>query len=159
MLRLTPIRPRIGAFASMLALMLLTACGGDQEPSVRAAVATMNAPSAAAATTSAVAGGDVPDTSEIGSRILAKINALPGIDGKASLVEFRQRSITSEALGDKIKSAVVEFEGIVTFSSDVSWSWQGPTKAGEPQKFEARADYVNQGRGWQLVEPLGIYPL
>jgi len=49
--------------------------------------------------------------------------------------------------------------GEVTFSSDVSWSWQGPTKAGEPQKFEARAEYMDQGSGWQLVEPLGIYPL
>jgi hypothetical protein len=47
----------------------------------------------------------------------------------------------------------------VTFSSDVQWSWQGPTKAGEPQKFEARAEYVNQGKGWELVPPMGIYPL
>jgi len=54
---------------------------------------------------------------------------------------------------------VVEFEGVVTFSSDVQWSWQGPTKAGEPQKFEARAEYLNQGKGWELVQPIGIYPL
>ncbi len=36
---------------------------------------------------------------------------------------------------------------------------QSPTKAGEPQKFEARAEYVNQGKGWELVPPIGIYPL
>ena len=95
----------------------------------------------------------------MGPFVLAKINANPSIDGKATLVEFRQKSVSIEPLGDKMKSAVVEFEGIVTFSSDVSWSWQGPTKAGSPQKFEARAEYVDQGKGWQLVEPLGIYPL
>ena len=97
----------------------------------------------------------------MGGFVLAKINATPAIDGKATLVEFRQKSVATQPLGDKMKSAVVEFEGVVTFSSDVSWSWQGPTKAGEPQKFEARAEYVDQGQGqgWQLVEPLGIYPL
>ena len=72
---------------------------------------------------------------------------------------FKQKSVSSQPLGNKMKSAVVEFEGVVKFSSDVSWSWQGPTKAGEPQKFEARAEYMDQGNGWQLVEPLGIYPL
>ena len=95
----------------------------------------------------------------MGPFVLAKINANPSIEGKATLVEFRQKSVSIEPLGDKMKSAVVEFEGVVTFSSDVSWSWQGPTKAGSPQKFEARAEYVDQGKGWQLVEPLGIYPL
>ena len=95
----------------------------------------------------------------MGPYILSKINANPAIEGKATLVEFKQKSVSAQPLGDKMKSAVVEFEGVVTFSSDVSWSWQGPTKAGEPQKFEARAEYVDQGNGWQLVEPLGIYPL
>jgi len=95
----------------------------------------------------------------MGPFILAKINANPAIEGKATLVEFRQKSVSTQPLGDKMKSAVVEFEGVVTFSGDVSWSWQGPTKAGEPQKFEARAEYVDQGQGWQLVEPIGIYPL
>ena len=95
----------------------------------------------------------------MGPFVLAKINANPNIGGKATLVEFRQKSVSIQPLGDKMKSAVVEFEGVVTFSSDVSWSWQGPTKAGAPQKFEARAEYVDQGKGWQLVEPLGIYPL
>ncbi len=91
--------------------------------------------------------------------VLAKINANPAIEGKATLVEFRQKSVSSQQLGESMKSAVVEFEGVVTFSSDVQWSWQGPTKAGEPQKFEARAEYVDQGKGWELVQPLGIYPL
>ena len=91
--------------------------------------------------------------------VLAKINANPAIAGKATLVGFRQKSVSIQPLGDKMKSAVVEFEGVVTFSSDVSWSWQGPTKTGEPQKFEARVEYLDQGRGWQRVEPLGVYPL
>ncbi len=95
----------------------------------------------------------------MGEFFLAKINANPGIAGKATLVEFRQKSVATQALGDQMRSAIVEFEGVVTFSGDVSWSWQGPTKAGEPQKFEARAEYVDQGHGWQLVEPVGIYPL
>ena len=95
----------------------------------------------------------------MGQLVLEKINANPAIEGKATLVEFRQKSISTQALGDSLTSAVVEFEGVVTFSSDVQWSWQGPTKAGEPQKFEARAEYLNQGKGWELVQPIGIYPL
>lgn len=95
----------------------------------------------------------------MGAFILAKINSDPSVEGKATLASFRQKSVAKEALGDKMQTAVVEFEGVVTFSSDVAWSWQGPTKAGESQKFEARAEYFNQGDGWQLVEPLGIYPL
>ena len=63
---------------------------------------------------------------DMGDFVLAKINANPAIDGKATLVEFRQKSVAMQPLGDKMKSAVVEFEGVVTFSSDVSWSWQGP---------------------------------
>ncbi len=114
-----------------------------------------------APTVSAVAplAQDAPDTSGMGPFVLAKINANPSVEGKATLVEFRQKSVTTQPLGDRAKSAVVEFEGVVTFSGDVSWSWQGPTRAGEPQKIEARAEYVDQGQGWQLVEPIGIYPL
>ena len=147
------------ALASLLlAVSLLTACGGE-----KSAGESAPAPSAsdvtAAAPVPASPSADAPDTTGMGPFVLAKINANPSIDGKATLVEFRQKSVSIEPLGDKMKSAVVEFEGIVTFSSDVSWSWQGPTKAGSPQKFEARAEYVDQGKGWQLVEPLGIYPL
>jgi hypothetical protein len=116
-------------------------------------------PGAPAASPTAPAGSDAPDTGDMGPFVLAKINSNPKIAGTGTLVEFRQKSISTQPLGDKMKSAVVEFEGVVTFSGDVSWSWQGPTKAGAPQKFEARAEYVDQGQGWQLVEPIGIYPL
>ncbi len=139
-------------------VFLLSGCGGDKQASENAAApATVNGTVAA---TAPVAGnGDAPDTSAMGPYILSKINANPAIEGKATLVELKQKSVSAHPLGDKMKSAVVEFEGVVTFSSDVSWSWQGPTKAGERQKFEARAEYINEGSGWQLVEPLGIYPL
>jgi hypothetical protein len=137
------------------AALLASACGSDTAPPDPAAGEPEATPAPVANA------GDAPDTREMGGFILAKINATPAIDGKATLVEFRQKSVATQPLGDKMKSAVVEFEGVVTFSSDVSWSWQGPTRAGEPQKFEARAEYVDQGQGqgWQLVEPLGIYPI
>jgi len=146
----------VGGAAAVV--FLLCGCGGDKQASENAAApATVNGTVAA---TAPVAGnGDAPDTSAMGPYILSKINANPAIEGKATLVELKQKSVSAHPLGDKMKSAVVEFEGVVTFSSDVSWSWQGPTKAGEPQKFEARAEYMDQGTGWQLVEPLGIYPL
>jgi len=141
-----------------MSVVLLCGCGSDKPASENAAVPP--AASGTVAASAAVAGsGDVPDTSGMGPYILSKINANPAIDGKATLVDFKQKLVSAHPLGDKMKTAIVEFEGVVTFSSDVSWSWQGPTKAGEPQKFEARAEYVDQGNGWQLVEPLGIYPL
>ena len=153
--RLWP-RARVSAILSG-GLLMAAACGGSKPPADPAA-APQAAPTADRA---ADAGGDVPDTGDMGDFVLARINANPAIAGKATLVEFRQKSIAKQPLGDKTRSAVVEFEGVVTFSSDVSWSWQGPTKAGSPQKFEARAEYVDQGQGqgWQLVEPVGIYPL
>jgi hypothetical protein len=140
-----------------ISTLLASSCGGEQGPPETAASA--GGGDAATAPTSRVDSGDAPDTGDMGPFVLARINATPAIDGKATLVEFRQKSVSTQSLGDKMKSAVVEFEGVVTFSGDVSWSWQGPTKAGEPQTFEARAEYVDQGQGWQLVEPLGIYPL
>lgn len=139
------------------AALLAGACDGDKAPPDPAARVVGDESAAASAPAAPV--GDVPDTSDMVDVVLAKINANPAIKGKATLVEFRQKSVSTQALGDTMKSAVVEFEGVVTFSSDVSWSWQGPTRAGEPQKFEARAEYVDQGEGWQRVEPLGIYPL
>ncbi|HSC06246.1 MAG TPA: hypothetical protein VLD59_05430 [Steroidobacteraceae bacterium] len=139
-------------------LTIATACTGDNDAPANAGVSAENrAPPASAAAD--MGNGDAPDTSEMDQIVLEKINANPAVEGKATLVEFKQKSIATEALGDSMKSAVVEFEGVVTFSGDVQWSWQGPTKAGEPQKFEARAEYLNQGQGWQLVQPLGIYPL
>ncbi len=152
----TPVRARFLGVLGAVAL-LAGACGGDKAPPDPAAGAVRDEP--AAASGPAVPADDAPDTSGMDDVVLAKINANPAIEGKATLVEFRQKSVSMQALGDKMKSAVVEFEGVVTFSGDVSWSWQGPTRAGEPQKFEARAEYVDQGEGWQLVEPLGIYPL
>ncbi len=138
------------------AVLLASSCGGDKaEPD--SAAAAGDGP--AAASPAGASASDAPDTTEMGEFILAKINGNPVVEGKATLVEFRQKSVATQPLGDKMKSAVVEFEGVVTFSGDVSWSWQGPTKAGEPQKFEARAEYIDQGQGWQLVEPIGIYPL
>ena len=148
--------PRLRTFAvvSGVALVII-GCGGSKGPGDPAA-----APQVTAAADSAVgAGGDGPDTGDMSAFVLARINDNPGIAGKATLVEFRQKSVATQPLGGKMRSAVVEFEGVVTFSSDVSWSWQGPTQAGAPQKFEARAEYVDQGQGWQLVEPVGIYPL
>ncbi len=150
---------RIPEFAWMVVLALLvSACSGAKNPSDAAAVTVASDASSPAAASTA-GDDDTPDTSEMGPYILAKINANPAVEGKATLVEFRQKSVSTEAFGEKMKSAVVEFEGVVAFSDDVSWSWQGPTRAGAPQKFEARAEYMDQGKGWQLVEPLGIYPL
>jgi hypothetical protein len=145
---------RILALAAPL-LLLAAGCGGDRSP------ATTEGPpgTMASVTAAAPTGADAPDTREMGSFVLAKINANPSVGGTATLVEFRQKSVSTQPLGDRTRSAVVEFEGVVRFSSDVSWSWQGPTRAGEPQPFEARAEYVDQGNGWQLVEPIGIYAL
>lgn len=145
------------AFAAA-ALLLVAGCGGDR-PAAGNGPSPGSGPSATAASPTVPAGADAPETGDMGPFVLAKINANPNIAGTATLVEFRQKSVSTQPLGDKVKSAVVEFEGVVTFSGDVSWSWQGPTKAGAPQKFEARAEYVDQGQGWQLVEPIGIYPL
>lgn len=144
------------------ASLLLFACGGDKSESGEAAATpASNAPSQGnvAAAPAGFGNGPAPDTSNMGARFLEKINGNPAVEGKATLVEFGQKSIDSRPLGDKVVSAVVEFEGIVTFSSDVQWSWQGPTKAGAPQKFEARAEYINQGKGWELVPPLSVFPL
>ncbi len=145
--------------AALVATALLSACGGDKNTSETAAAPPSTSEPDSMAPSPTVARGDLPDTSDVGPMVLAKINANPKIDGKATLMQFRQKSVSTQPLGDKMKSAVVEFEGVVTFSSDVSWSWQGPTRAGEPQKFEARAEYLDNGQGWRLVEPLGIYPL
>ena len=151
---------RVLAIATAATVLLLTACGGDKTATGDAAAPPAgNTPPAATAASAGFGNGAAPDTSGMDQLILQKINATPAVEGKATLVEFKQKSVSTEKLGDSIISAVVEFEGVVTFSSDVQWSWQGPTKAGAPQKFEARAEYVNQGKGWELVPPLGIYPL
>jgi hypothetical protein len=142
---------------SLAAVVLTLAAGCGGGPPDESGGEASVVPSAPSPTASA--GNDAPDTGDMGTFVLAMINANPKIAGAATLIEFRQKSVVTQPLGDKMKSAVVEFEGVVTFSNDVSWSWQGPTRAGAPQKFEARAEYVDQGQGWQLVEPIGIYPL
>jgi hypothetical protein len=159
--RTTVLSPtRVLVIAAAATVLLLTACGGDKSATGDAAApSASSAAPAAAAAPAGFGNGDAPDTSGMGQIIIEKINAQPAVEGKATLVEFGQKSIESDPIGDSVVSAVVEFEGIVTFSSDVQWSWQGPTKAGEPQKFEARAEYINQGKGWELVPPMGIYPL
>lgn len=151
-----PIRACIAATAAA-SMLALAACDRKKESPLGGSPADTNAERSGTDSATSASGG--PDTSAMGPMVLEKINENPSIDGKATLVEFRQKSISTQALGDSLKSAVVEFEGIVTFSGDVQWSWQGPTKAGERAKFEARAEYVNQGKGWELVQPIGIYPL
>jgi hypothetical protein len=140
------------------AVVLLGGCEGDKHAREQAAVAPPAAGGNVAASASAAGSGDVPDTSAMGPYILTKINANPAIEGKATLVEFKQKSVSAHPLGDKMKSAVVEFEGVVTFSSDVSWSWQGRRRPAS-RRSSRRAPSTDQGNGWQLVEPLGIYPL
>ena len=125
---------RVLAIAATAAVLLLTACGGDKSATANAAVPpATNAPPAAAAASAGFGNGTAPDTSGMGQIIIGKINAQPAVEGKATLVEFRQKSIESDPIGDSVMSAVVE--------------------------FEARAEYVNQGKGWELVPPMGIYPL
>jgi hypothetical protein len=153
-LRATRLTLTLAAVAALLA----AACGSDP-PAAGTRETPRDQPHAPSASSTAKAGADAPDTGDMAAFVLAKINASPGIGGTATLVEFRRKSVSTQPLGDRMRSAVVEFEGIVTFSKEVSWSWQGPTSAGAPQRFEARAEYVNQGQRWQLVEPIGIYPL
>jgi hypothetical protein len=147
-------RLRVLALAAPL-LLLGAGCDGDRPPAAADAVPAKPP----AVTPDAAAGADAPDTRELAPFVLAKINAHPSVGGTATLVEFRRKSVSMQRLGDKTRSAVVEFAGVVRFSADVSWSWQGPTRAGEPQPFEARAEYVDRGQGWQLVEPIGIFAL
>ena len=141
------------AACATAALMLLVACGGGSE-------------SGQAATASAGGGnsGAAPDTSGLGALVLAKINADPTrqelkVTGK--LLEFSVTSAETEVLDGMGASAVVECAGVVVFDGDVPWSWQdtAPKKAGEPAKFECSVEYANQGKGWEIFGPMGIYPL
>ncbi len=145
----------IGILAS---LALLTACGSDQG----AAPASSENGSAGPAAT---AGNDSegPDTSGLADIVLGKINADPmrqemKVTGK--LTEFSIVAVKTESYGNE-GGAVVECAGVVVFDGDVQWNYQdsAPRKAGEPAKFECQAEYQNQGNGWQLFGPMGIYPL
>jgi len=139
-------------------LMLLLACGGSTDSGQ--AASQPGAPAAA----SAGGSGAAPDTSGLGALVLAKINEDPirqelKVTGK--LLEFNVKSVQTEAHGDMGASAVVECAGTVVFDGDGPWNWQdtAPKKAGEPAKFECTVEYANQGQGWEIFGPMGIYPL
>ncbi len=153
-----------GYFAALMLLVssLLSACGSGKgaEPG-----AAQPGPSAGQAqTASAGNGAQGPDLSQLPQIVLAGINRDPTrtemkVTGK--LVEFNVKSAETKVYEGMGAATVVECAGVVVFDGDVEWSWQDnePKKAGEPAKFECRAEYQNQGNGWQLFGPLGIYPL
>ncbi len=141
---------------TMATLLMLAACGGDPAPGA--------AGSAGSSADAAGGSTDGPDTSGLADIVLGKINADPTrqemkVTGK--LVEFNVTSAKTEVFPGMGASAVVECAGVVVFDGDVQWNYQdtGPRKAGEPAKFECQAEYQNQGNGWQLFGPMGIYPL
>lgn len=148
-------------FIAALAMML-GACGGDTGPGTGAAQ-----PGASTAQAQAGAAGNSsqgPDLSQLGQIVLGKINQDPTrselkITGK--LLEFNVISAETQVYEKMGASTVVECAGVVVFDGDVHWSWQDtePKKAGDPAKFECKAEYANQGSGWQLFGPMGIYPL
>jgi hypothetical protein len=142
--------------------MLLGACGGGNGPDPGAAQPAAN--SGQAQTAPAGHGAQGPDLSQLSQVVLAAINRDPmrtemKVTGK--LVEFNVKSAETKVYEGMGASTVVECAGVVVFDGDVEWNWQDnePKKAGEPAKFECRAEYQNQGNGWQLFGPLGVYPL
>lgn len=161
----TSTRERTGvqAVAAVTTLLLaLSACGGGKESTAADEPSGMDAAQVAAAGAGNSDAG--PDTSGLGGIILAKINEDPTrqelkVTGK--LLEFNVTSATTEVLEGMGASAVVECAGVVVFDSDTQWNWQAmePKKAGEPAKFECHVEYANQGNGWQIFGPMGIYPL
>lgn len=151
-----------GLVATAALLLALSACGGGDGP------AADGSPQAPGAASSAAAGagnsGAGPDTSGLAQIILGKINQDPmrqemKVTGK--LLEFKVTSTATEVHEGMGASAVVECAGTVVFDGDVQWHWQEtqPKKAGEPANFECQVEYANQGNGWQIFGPMGIYPL
>lgn len=146
------------SFAAVAALLLaLAACGDGKVSTDRAGAAGPGAGQSAAA--GAGRSGAGPDTSGLAEIILAKINQDPTrqeLKVTGTLLEFRIASADGDAA-----DTVVECEGTVVFDGDVQWNWQDlePKKAGEPAKFECQVEYVNQGNGWQIFGPMGIYPI
>ena len=143
-------------------LLALGGCGSKTESTPGAATTGTNTGQADAA--SAGNSGAGPDTSGLAEIVLGKINQDPTrmdlkVTGK--LVEFKVTSAKTEVLEGMGASAVVECAGVVVFDGDVQWNWQEmePKKAGEPAKFECSVEYANQGNGWQIFGPMGIYPL
>jgi len=142
--------------------LLLSACGGSGGSD--SAATQPGAGGGQAATASAGNSSQGPDLSQLGQIVLGKINQDPSrmelkVTGK--LVEFNVVSTKTEVFGEMGAATVVECAGVVVFDGDVHWSWKDtePKKAGEPAQFECNAEYNNQGNGWQLTPPMGIYPL
>ena len=156
-------RLTVPAVAAVTALLLaLSACGGGKESTGDTAAAGGGGGQSASA--GAGNSGAGPDTSGLAEIVLGKINQDPtrqelNVTGK--LLEFNVTSAKTEVLEGMGASAVVECAGVVVFDGDVQWNWQEmtPKKAGEPAKFECTVEYANQGNGWQVFGPMGIYPL
>ena len=154
---------RAASVTSIAAIaLLLGACGGGKGSD--AGAAPPGADSGQAQTASAGSGAEGPDLSQLQQIVLGAINRDPTrtemkVTGR--LVEFNVKSAETQVYEGMGASTVVECAGIVVFDGDVEWNWQDTAakKAGEPAKFECRAEYQNQGKGWQLFGPLGIYPL
>ncbi len=157
---LTKVR-RTSSVAFMLALAMVSgACGGGAGGAATQSGAGDNQ----AGSTAAANNGAGPDLSQLGAIVLGKINqhmipAEAKVTGK--LVDFQIRSADTKAYEGMGAESVVECAGTVVFDGDVEWNWKdsAPKKAGEPANFECRAEYHNQGQGWQLTPPMGIYPL
>lgn len=144
-------------FYATLLSILLAGCGNGSGNGPTAQEDGSAKPAAATAGTGAAG----PDTSGLADVVLGKINADPTrqeMKATAKLLEFTIVSVNTESSGE-MGSAVVECAGTVEFDADVEWGINGVKKAGEPAKFECQAEYVNQGGGWQVFGPMGIYPL
>ena len=151
-----------GAFSIAVVAVLLNACGDGKATGSGAAQAGPGAGQPQSATAGDSAQG--PDLSELPDIVLASINRDPTrmeLKVTARLVEFNVKSAETQVLEGMGASSVVECAGAVVFDGDVEWNWQDtePKKSGEPAKFECHAEYQNQGKGWTLFGPLGIYPL
>ena len=151
--------PAAVAFTALL--LALSACGGKESMSGDPAAAGGSNQSAPAGAGNNSSG---PDTSGLAEIVLGKINQDPTrqeLNVTAKLLEFNVTSAKTEVFEGMGASAVVECAGAVVFDGDVQWNWQEmtPKKAGEPAKFECTVEYANQGNGWQVFGPMGIYPL
>jgi len=139
-------------------LMMLAACGGGSGNPPAAQDDGSAKPAAATAGTDATG----PDTSGLADIVLGKINADPTrqeMKSTGKLLDFSIVSVNTESFGGDTASAVVECAGTVQFDADADWGMNGVKKAGEPAKFECQAEYVNEGDGWKVFGPMGIYPL
>lgn len=150
------------AFIAALAV-LLGGCGGGGSESGQGGTQP-GATTGQAETASAGNSSQGPDTSQLAQIVLDKVNQDPTrMDSKVTgkLVEFKVTSAKTKVYPGMGAESVVQCAGVVVFTGDVHWSWKDTEskKAGEPAKFECTAEYHNQGSGWQLTPPMGIYPL